>query len=78
MRTLAERASRWLLRNRRQPLDIRGTAFQMKVWYYLMRIPAGEVRGISNLVTNRDTSRWRLTDAAVAAQEAVLTWIARR
>jgi glutamate dehydrogenase len=25
VRTLAERASRWLLRNRRQPLDIRGT-----------------------------------------------------
>jgi futalosine hydrolase len=45
---------------------------------HLQGIPAGEVRGISNLVTNRDTSSWRLTDAAVAAQEAVLTWIARR
>lgn len=26
------------------PLDIRGTAFQMKVWKYLQRIPAGETR----------------------------------
>jgi len=26
------------------PLDIRGTAFQMKVWQYLARIPAGETR----------------------------------
>ena len=41
-------------------------------------IPAGEVRGISNLVTNRDTSAWRLKDAALAAQEALLAWIGQR
>jgi AraC family transcriptional regulator of adaptative response/methylated-DNA-[protein]-cysteine methyltransferase len=26
------------------PLDIRGTAFQMKVWRYLQKIPYGEVQ----------------------------------
>ena len=41
-------------------------------------IPVGEVRGISNIVTNRDTSAWRLKDAAVAAQEALVAWISQR
>jgi futalosine hydrolase len=41
-------------------------------------IPVGEVRAISNIVTNRDPKTWRLEEAAVAAQEAVLSWIARR
>lgn len=41
-------------------------------------IPVGELRGISNLVTDRDTGAWRIKDAATAAQEALLTWIARR
>lgn len=45
---------------------------------HLHGVPVGEVRGISNIVTNRDTSAWRLKDAAVAAQEAVLSWIAHR
>lgn len=40
-------------------------------------IPAGELRGISNLVTNRDTTAWRITDAATAAQEALLSWLAQ-
>ncbi len=38
-------------------------------------VPVGEVRGISNMVTNRDTKTWRLRDAADAAQESVLTWM---
>jgi len=38
----------------------------------LYRIPSGEVRGISNPVGNRDRSAWRVRDAAVAAQEALL------
>jgi futalosine hydrolase len=38
-------------------------------------VPIGEVRGISNLVTNRDTKTWRLRDAADAAQQSVLTWL---
>lgn len=45
---------------------------------YLYGVPAGEVRGISNMVTDRDTSAWRIKDAAVAAQEVVLEWLARR
>lgn len=45
---------------------------------HLHSVPVGEVRGVSNIVTNRDTGTWRLKEAAVAAQEAVLTWIARR
>jgi futalosine hydrolase len=45
---------------------------------HLHGLPVGEVRGISNLVTDRDASTWRLQDAAQRAQEAVLTWIARR
>jgi futalosine hydrolase len=41
-------------------------------------IPVGEVRGISNMVTNRDTSAWRLREAALAAQEALIAWLSRR
>ncbi len=41
-------------------------------------IPVGELRGISNMVTDRDTGAWRIKDAATAAQEALLAWIARR
>jgi len=45
---------------------------------YLHGVPVGEVRGISNIVTNRDTTTWRLKEAAAAAQEAVLSWIPHR
>jgi futalosine hydrolase len=38
-------------------------------------IAVGELRGISNIVTNRDTTTWRAREAAVAAQESLLTWI---
>lgn len=41
-------------------------------------IPVGELRGISNMVTDRDTGAWRIKEAATAAQEALLTWIARQ
>jgi futalosine hydrolase len=44
----------------------------------LAGIPVGEIRGISNLVGNRDRSAWRVKEAAAAAQEALLTWITRR
>jgi futalosine hydrolase len=37
----------------------------------LYDVPFLEVRGISNLVENRDLSRWRLHDAAEAAARAV-------
>jgi futalosine hydrolase len=36
-------------------------------------IPMGEVRGTSNPVGNRDRSAWRVKEAAVAAQEALLS-----
>jgi len=45
---------------------------------HLMNVPVGEVRGISNLATNRDVRSWRLREAAGAAQEALLAWIDRR
>ncbi len=41
-------------------------------------IPVGELRGISNIVTDRNTNAWRITEAATAAQEALLAWIAHR
>jgi futalosine hydrolase len=41
-------------------------------------VPVGELRGISNMVTDRDTKAWRIKDAAIAAQEALLSWIAQR
>jgi futalosine hydrolase len=45
---------------------------------HLHGVPVGEVRAISNLVTNRDTNTWQLKEAAAAAQEALLSWIAHR
>ena len=45
---------------------------------HLHGVPVGEVRGISNIVTNRDTKAWKLNEAAVVAQEAILSWIAHR
>ena len=45
---------------------------------HLYRVPVGELRGISNIVTDRDPSAWQIKDAAVNAQEALLEWIARR
>jgi nucleoside phosphorylase len=45
---------------------------------HLHGIPVGELRGISNMVTDRDTSAWRLNAAALAAQEALVSWLAHR
>jgi futalosine hydrolase len=39
-------------------------------------IPIGEIRGISNFTGKRDRSSWRVKDAAEAAQEELLRWIA--
>jgi futalosine hydrolase len=38
-------------------------------------IPAGEMRGISNMVGNRNPGAWRLAEAATRAQEALIEWI---
>ena len=45
---------------------------------HLHGVPVGEVRGISNIVTDRNPAGWRLKDAATAAQQAVLSWISSR
>ncbi|MEW6321040.1 MAG: futalosine hydrolase [Acidobacteriota bacterium] len=45
---------------------------------HLHGVPVGEIRGISNMVTDRDPGAWRLREAALAAQEALVSWIARR
>lgn len=45
---------------------------------HLHGVPVGEVRGISNIVGDRDTRAWRLHEAAIGAQEALLSWIASR
>jgi len=42
---------------------------------HLLGVPVGEVRGISNMVTNRDRKSWRLREAAAAAEQAVVEWI---
>ena len=42
---------------------------------HLHGIAVGEVRGISNLVTNRDVKSWKLKEAAAAAQEALIAWL---
>jgi futalosine hydrolase len=45
---------------------------------HLHSVPVGEVRGVSNMVGNRDTRAWRIKDAAIAAQETLCSWIASR
>ena len=41
----------------------------------MLGVPAGEVRGISNPVGDRDRAAWRVREAAAAAQAALLAWI---
>ncbi len=43
----------------------------------LAGIAVGEIRGISNVVGNRDRSAWRVKEAATAAQETLLHWLRR-
>ena len=45
---------------------------------HLHSVPVGEVRGVSNMVGNRETRAWRINDAAIAAQETLCSWIASR
>jgi len=42
---------------------------------YLHGIPVGEIRGISNMVGRRDRGNWRVSEAADAAQNALLSWL---
>jgi len=39
-------------------------------------VPFLEVRGISNLVENRDRAKWRIAEAASSAQKVALKLIA--
>ena len=44
----------------------------------LYGIACGEIRGISNRAGDRDRNGWRVKEAAVAAQQALLTWLCNR
>jgi futalosine hydrolase len=44
---------------------------------HLHGIPVGEIRGISNIVTTRDKSTWKIEEAAQAAQRALLEWLSK-
>jgi futalosine hydrolase len=41
----------------------------------LMGVPVGEVRGISNIVGNRERGAWRIPEAAAAARTSLIEWI---
>lgn len=41
-------------------------------------VPVGQVRGISNIVTTRNPREWRIHEAALAAQQALWTWLTTR
>jgi futalosine hydrolase len=41
----------------------------------LMAVKVGEVRGISNVVGNRERHNWRIPEAAAAARTSLLEWI---
>ena len=40
-----------------------------------MGVPAGEIRGISNIAGRRDRASWRLDEAAANARAALIAWI---
>lgn len=42
-----------------------------------LSVPFAEVRGISNLVGERDRSAWRLNEAVTVANEVVVAWLCR-
>ncbi len=55
------------------PLDVRGTAFQMKVWNYLQRIPYGEVQSYSEVAKAIGRPRAvRAVGSACASNEVAL------
>ena len=44
---------------------------------HLHGIPVGEIRGISNVATDRDKAAWKIKEAAETAQHALLAWLSR-
>lgn len=53
------------------PLDIRGTAFQMKVWRYLQQIPAGSVQSYSEVAAAIDAPRAVRAVASACARNRI-------
>ena len=56
------------------PLDVRGTAFQMRVWRYLQRIPSGEVRTYADVARGigRPTAIRAVANACAANRVALV------
>ncbi len=53
------------------PLDIRGTAFQMKVWQFLLSVREGETLGYSELAANIDQPRAVRAVASACARNRI-------
>ena len=53
------------------PLDIRGTAFQMKVWQFLLSVREGETLGYSELAENIDQPRAVRAVASACARNRI-------
>lgn len=68
-----ERASEIEVRTRGVVENMEGAAVAHVA--HLHGIPVGEVRGISNIATDRDKSTWQIKDASEAAQHALLSWM---
>jgi futalosine hydrolase len=43
---------------------------------HLEGVRVGEIRGVSNIVTNRDKASWKLREAIAAAQDVLVNWLA--
>ena len=53
------------------PLDMRGTAFQLKVWQFLLRIPEGDVLSYSELATQLDKPKAVRAVASACARNRI-------
>lgn len=53
------------------PLDLRGTAFQQKVWHELLKIPAGETRSYSQLADILEVADGSRAVASACAQNTL-------
>lgn len=53
------------------PLDLRGTAFQQKVWQALLKIPSGETRSYSQLAATLDIADGNRAVASACGQNTL-------
>ena len=53
------------------PLDLRGTAFQQKVWHALLNIPAGETRSYAQLAASLEMSDGNRAVALACGQNSL-------